>query len=442
MASGTIDKRTGNILLRAYAGINPDTRTPRTISTTLPADASDAEVERAKAKLDARAAVLKGHSDAMTIGAAIDFYLSECDELGLLSPTTMSSYLSYLERHIRPRIGHVYYDAADEHLFSTFYRDLRKPRKRGGAELAGTTVEKIHAFMSGAFRYLKSNGHASTNPLAEVCVPTAKPVEVKPLSPDDMAKLISWLESILTRPVTSLAEYETYTFAAMVWVDLNSGLRRGELAGLLELSVQMSAGGEMGLRVSRVLAYKRDLKSRRTTIIPKSPKSGKSRFVTFDDATMRVLVAYRNVRNAVLAERGVRPRTTIPLFCHSDGSFFAPREITELFGALVKELDLDPKTHLHTLRHTHASYLIANGADLRAVQERFGHAKPETTVALYGHMVPGRDGEVARIFARVVSEHSRADRAGDDLGAGWIPECPILGRPCARYETKEEWKDE
>lgn len=125
----------------------------------------------------------------------------------------------------------------------------------------------------------------------------------------------------------------------------------------------------MGVRVSRVLAYKRDLNSRRTTIISKPPKSGKSRFVTFDDATMRVLVAYRNVRNAVLAERGVRPRTTIPLFCHSDGSFFTPREITELFGALVKELGLDPKTHLHTLRHTHASYLIANGADLRAVQE-------------------------------------------------------------------------
>lgn len=227
MASGTIDKRTGNHLLRAYAGMNPDTRTPRTISTTLPADASDAEVERAKAELDARAAVLKGHSDAMTIGAAIDFYLSECDELGLLSPTTMSSYLSYLERHIRPRIGHVYYDAADERLFSTFYRDLRKPKKVGGAELAGTTVEKIHAFLSGAFRYLKSNGHASTNPLAEVRVPAAKPVEVKPLSPDDMAKLVSWLESILTKPVRSIEEYEVYAFAAMVWVDLNSGLRRG-----------------------------------------------------------------------------------------------------------------------------------------------------------------------------------------------------------------------
>ena len=89
MASDTIDKRTGSHLLRAYAGINPDTKTPRTISTTLAADTSDAEVERAKAELDARAAVLKGHGEAMTIGAALGYYLSEMDELEVMSPTTI-----------------------------------------------------------------------------------------------------------------------------------------------------------------------------------------------------------------------------------------------------------------------------------------------------------------------------------------------------------------
>ena len=438
MASDTIDKRTGNHLLRAYAGINPDTRTPRTISTTLPADASDAEVESAKTELDARAAVLKGHSDAMTIGAALDFYLSECDELGLLSPTTMSSYLSYLEKHIRPRIAHVYYDAADERMFSSFYRDLRKPRKRGGAELAGTTVEKIHSFMKGAFRYLKSNGHATSNPLAEVFVPTSKTKEVRPLSPDDMTKLLVWLEYVLMEPVTSLEEYEVYAFAAMVWTDLNSGLRRGELAGLLELSVEENANGDMGLRVSRALAYRRDMKTRKTTLVSKLPKSGKSRVVTLDEKSAKVIAAYRAVRDAVLLERGVRPRRTLPLFCHSDGSLFTPREITALFGALVGELGLDPATHLHTLRHTHASYLIAEGADLRAIQDRYGHAKFETTVSLYGHMMPGHDGEVARIFAKIVQAHSQAADEDDEIGAGWVPECPILGRPCARYERSDD----
>lgn len=441
MASSTTDPRTGNILVRAYAGMNPDTKTPRTISTTLPKGASDDEIERAKDELDARAAVLKGHSDAMTIGAALDFYLSECDELGLLSPTTLSSYLSYLERHVRPRIGSVYYDAADERLFSGFYRDLRKPRKRGGAELAGTTVEKIHAFMKGAFRYLKSNGHASSNPLAEVFVPTSKTKEVRPLSSDDMSRLLTWLEYVLTEPVTSLSEYETYAFAAMVWTDLNTGLRRGELSGLLDLSVEVNADGDTALRVSRALAYRRDMKTRKTTLVSKMPKSGKSRVVTLDGKSAKVIAGYRSVRDAVLLERGVRPRKTLPLFCHSDGSPFTPCEITARVGELVADLGLDPATHLHTLRHTHASYLIANGADLRAVQERFGHAKPETTVALYGHMMPGRDGEVARIFAEIVESHSRDVVGDDEVGAGWVPECPILGRPCARY-ARGEYDDE
>ena len=137
----------------------------------------------------------------------------------------------------------------------------------------------------------------------------------------------------------------------MVWVDLNSGLRRGELSGLLDLHVEQKADGDTGVRVSRVLAYKRDMGTRKTTLIAKRPKSGKSRFVTFDEATAKVLAAYRSIRDAVLAERGVRPRRTLPLFCHSDGSPFTPREITALFGALVADLGLDPETHLHTLRH-------------------------------------------------------------------------------------------
>lgn len=441
MASVSTDKRTGNVLIRAYAGMNPDTARPRTISTTLPAGASDAEVEEAKASLDARAAVLKGHSDAMTIGAALDFYLSEMDELGLMSPTTISSYLSYLEKHIRPHIGPIYCDDANERLFHDFYRLLMKSKLDGGAGLSGTTVSKIHAFMSGAFRYLKASGHAPSNPLGDVLAPKAKSREVTPLSPEDMAKLVSWLESILTKPVTSVEEYEVYAFAAMVWTDLNSGLRRGELSGLLDLHVEQKMDGDTGVRVARVLAYRRDMKTRKTTLVAKRPKSGKSRFVTFDEATSKVLAAYRSIRDAVLRERGVRPRKTLPLFCHSDGSPFTPREITALFGALVADLELDPATHLHTLRHTHASYLIANGADLRAVQERYGHAKFETTVSLYGHMMPGRDGEVARIFAKVVKAHSQAAADDEEPDAGWVPECPILGRPCARY-AKGEYDDE
>ncbi len=441
MASVTIDGRTGNFLIRAYAGINPDTRTPRTISTTLPASVSDDDVDAACDELDARAAVLKGHSDAMTIGSALGYYLSEMDELEVMSPTTISSYLSYLERHIKPHIGTVYYDEANERLFHDFYRLLMRPKLDGGAGLSGTTVSKIHAFMSGAFRYLKSSGHAPSNPLGDVRPPKARSREVTPLSSEDMAKLISWLDSILTKSVTSVEGYEMYAFAVMVWVDLNSGLRRGELSGLLDLHVEQKMDGDTGVRVARVLAYRRDMRTRKTTLVAKRPKSGKSRFVTFDEATVKVLFAYRTIRDAVLAERGVRPRKTLPLFCHSDGSPFTPREITALFGALVADLGLDPETHLHTLRHTHASYLIAGGADLRAIQERYGHAKFETTVSLYGHMMPGRDGEVARIFAKVVAAHSQAADEDDEQGAGWVPECPILGRPCARY-AKGDFDDE
>ena len=55
-------------------------------------------------------------------------------------------------------------------------------------------------------------------------------------------------------------------------------------------------------------------------------------------------------------------------------------------------------TSFHTLRHTHATMLIANGADMRTVQERLGHANVATTLGLYAHVVPGRDQAAAAAF--------------------------------------------
>ena len=51
MASVTRDKRTNKVLIRAYAGVNPSTKKERTISTTLPADATEEEIEEAEEAL-------------------------------------------------------------------------------------------------------------------------------------------------------------------------------------------------------------------------------------------------------------------------------------------------------------------------------------------------------------------------------------------------------
>lgn len=435
MASISLDPRTGNILIRAYAGINPTTKKDRTISTTLPSHASEDEIAKAVAELDAKAAILKKKASLMTISSIVHYYLEAC-ELTDMSPATLEPYRSYTRRHVDPRIGSVYFDKADASTFSLFYRDLRMEKKYGGAGLAITTVEKIHAMLSGCFTTLKDDGIIDRNPLLGVKVERGTSAEVLPLLPDDFTRLVDYLKGVLSTPVRDDESFERYMFAVLVWVDLNSGIRRGELAGF-RLKHWKNISGVWTFRIAEVLVHPKKKDAPRGTLTRKPPKSKKSkRSVSIDNATAKIVNTYIRVMKQILATHGIKVDSDSQLFTHADGKMLTPKEITSRMSDLVSELHLAKDIHLHSLRHTHASYLLEQGASLKDIQERFGHATIETTGNLYGHLLPGRDSNVADMFAGVVE--SMSDLSMDEVSEMFAPLCPILSRTCVRF-ADEEW---
>lgn len=442
MASVCADKRTGSLVVRAYAGINPDTGRPRQVSETIGPDSTDEQIEAAKARVEARAAITKGNPALMTVGTVVDYYLDGC-ELGEMSPTTLSSYRSYARRHVKPRIGGVAFDRADAATFSRFFRDLRRSKEGGGAGLASATVEKVHAFLSGCFNTLVGDGVVSANPMIGVKVGRAASPEAAPLMPADFSKLLAYLENVLSSPVGDDDGFERYMFACAYWSALHKGVRRGELSGFQDknwefrTSVDPDSGKPVrvyGLRVATVLAYDKDngIMGKAGNIVRKEPKSQKSkRFVSSDEDTRSYIEAYRALRDAVLAERGVAVDGETPFFCHAGGEPVEPSEFTDMLKLLVGKLGLAPATHLHTLRHTHATYLIEHGENLKAVQERLGHASFKTTMDTYGHLLPGRDMAAAKTFAR--ASKSMMQRQCSVPQAVYAPKCPLSGKTCARF---------
>ena len=57
-----------------------------------------------------------------------------------------------------------------------------------------------------------------------------------------------------------------------------------------------------------------------------------------------------------------------------------------------------PAVTLHSLRHTHASMLIASGVDILTISRRLGHSSPTITLSVYGHLIHGTDDRAAQVM--------------------------------------------
>ena len=76
-----------------------------------------------------------------------------------------------------------------------------------------------------------------------------------------------------------------------------------------------------------------------------------------------------------------------------------------------------PPCRVHDLRHTHASWLIADGEHPKAIQTRLGHGSISVTMDRYGHLMDGLDDQIAvRLDARVeaVAPPARPELPSDD----------------------------
>ena len=73
------------------------------------------------------------------------------------------------------------------------------------------------------------------------------------------------------------------------------------------------------------------------------------------------------------------------LFRQPGGDSRVPGTFTFRFKKILQEGDLPDNLNVHSLRHTNASMLIAQGVDVRTVAGLLGHAQPSTTLDIYRH---------------------------------------------------------
>ena len=125
-----------------------------------------------------------------------------------------------------------------------------------------------------------------------------------------------------------------------------------------------------GLRISEALSLTvKQVEQNPLVIIG---KGGKTRLVPVVSATVEAITHYRT-----LAPFPFLPST--PLFRGIKGGALSPRIIQLLIESLRGAMNLPDSATPHALRHSFASHLLSNGADLRVIQDLLGHASLSST---------------------------------------------------------------
>lgn len=122
-------------------------------------------------------------------------------------------------------------------------------------------------------------------------------------------------------------------------------------------------------------------------------KGNKQRLVAIGRAAREALTSYLAEERPML----VGERHTPWLFVNRFGGRLSRVSIWSLVKRYAARAGLPPKVSPHTLRHSFATHMLANGADIRLVQELLGHAKI-TTTQIYTHVDPERLRAIHRSY--------------------------------------------
>ncbi len=127
-----------------------------------------------------------------------------------------------------------------------------------------------------------------------------------------------------------------------------------------------------GLRVSELCSLDIDSIDARRGTLRVMGKGSKERIVPVSKPSVEAVRDWLALRRDVVREADASD--SVALFVNHRGRRISPRDVRRL----IDDRALSP-THPHALRHTFATHLLDNGADLRAVQELLGHADVATT---------------------------------------------------------------
>lgn len=333
----------------------------------------DARKELARLEEEVRRGI---YCDAgkLTVGDLMDRYLA--DRRGNLKETTAERYEDLARLHIKPHIGTIRLASLEPIHISSLYLKLRS----GDRPLAARTVHHVHQLLHSALRQAVKWRLIARDPTDAVDAPKAPHREMMSL---DAAQTQSLLMQVTVEP----------SLVVPVALAVGCGMRRGEILGLQWGDIEWD---------HRVLHVRRALhRTKEAGVHFSSPKTHRSsRVVKIPHFVLNLLRDHKRQQAADrLQTIGWQDND---LVCPAgDGTPWNPNAFNARWNKFRKAANLTVR--FHDLRHTHATLLIQQGADIRTVSERLGHGGVAITLQFYAHVLEGMQDHAADLMDKVVN---------------------------------------
>lgn len=146
-----------------------------------------------------------------------------------------------------------------------------------------------------------------------------------------------------------------------------------------------------GMRVSELVALNMEDVDFLGEVIHIRGKGKKERLSPIGSSALQAIQHYIEFRNKRMANDSSFDGKV--LFANKHGQRLSTRSVRRKMDKYLKETGLDPAISPHTLRHSFATHMLNNGADLRSVQELLGHQSLSTT-QVYTHVTTSRMKQV------------------------------------------------
>ncbi|MDQ0214311.1 integrase/recombinase XerC [Oikeobacillus pervagus] len=217
-------------------------------------------------------------------------------------------------------------------------------------QLARSTISRKISSLRSFFHFLVREQHVTSNPFSFAHLPKAEKRLPSFFYEEEMEQLFATCEG-------------------------NDPLSKRNRA-LLELLYAT------GIRVSECATIEiTNIDFELSTILVKG-KGRKERYVPFGSFAHDAIKRYIDEARSVLMKSSMKHSY---LFVNYRGGALTPRGIRHILTKLIEKASLTGKIHPHMLRHTFATHLLNNGADLRSVQELLGHEHLSST-QIYTHV--------------------------------------------------------